>query len=132
MRSTNARLVRWALLGVIALSGVSCSGGQHSSADIPVQNPDLVAIGDVLYQANCAVCHGTDLRGTDKGPSHLSAVYRPGHHSDEAFLVAVRVGVRRHHWDFGNMAPIDGLEDDDINAIIAVVRENQRIEGFEP
>jgi hypothetical protein len=30
------------------------------------------------------------------------------------------------------MEPIEGLSDDDLTAIIAFVRENQRIEGFEP
>jgi mono/diheme cytochrome c family protein len=118
-----------AALGIVA---ASCGGSHSVSTGIPVQNSDLVAVGDVLYQANCAQCHGSDLRGTDKGPSHLSAVYVPGHHGDQAFVVAARAGVRAHHWDFGNMAPVEGLSDDDLTAIIAFVRENQRIEGFEP
>ena len=114
----------------LALAACGSSGGD--STGIPVQDADLVAAGDVLYQAKCAECHGSDLRGTDKGPSHLSIVYVPGHHGDQAFVVAARVGVRTHHWDFGNMAPVEGLSDDDLTAIIAFVRENQRIQGFEP
>ena len=53
-----------------------------SETTIPVQDPDLAASGGQLYAANCAECHGADLRGTDKGPSHLSEVYEPGHHAD--------------------------------------------------
>ena len=53
-----------------------------SDTTIPVQDPDLVVKGEQLYAANCAECHGADLRGTDKGPSHLSEVYEPGHHAD--------------------------------------------------
>jgi mono/diheme cytochrome c family protein len=118
-----------AVLGIVV---AACGGSEDTPAGIPVQNSDLVAAGDVLYQANCAACHGSDLRGTDKGPSHLSVVYVPGHHGDLAFVVAARAGVRAHHWDFGNMAPVEGLSDDDLTAIIAFVRETQRIEGFEP
>ena len=117
---------------VLGVALAACSSPEGDSSDIPVQNVALVATGDVLYQTNCAECHGGDLRGTDKGPSHLSIVYVPGHHGDQAFVVAARAGVRAHHWDFGNMAPVEGLSDDDLTAIIAFVRENQRIEGFEP
>jgi mono/diheme cytochrome c family protein len=117
---------------VLGVALAACSSSEGESTGIPVQNVALVATGDVLYQTNCAECHGSDLRGTDKGPSHLSIVYVPGHHGDQAFVVAARAGVRAHHWDFGNMAPVEGLSDDDLTAIIAFVRENQRIEGFEP
>jgi mono/diheme cytochrome c family protein len=117
---------------MLGVALAACSSSEGESAGIPVQNVALVATGDVVYQTNCAECHGSDLRGTDKGPSHLSIVYVPGHHGDQAFVVAARAGVRAHHWDFGNMAPVEGLSDDDLTAIIAFVRENQRIEGFEP
>lgn len=92
----------------------------------------MVGAGEPLYQAFCASCHGTDLRGTDKGPSHLSVVYEPSHHGDAAFLLAVRNGSPQHHWRFGDMEPVEGLSDDDVAAITAFVREQQRIHGFEP
>ena len=107
-------------------------GSNGSQVDTPTQVPDLVAAGADLYAANCAECHGTDLRGTDKGPSHLSEVYEPGHHGDGAFLLAVQRGSRAHHWPFGDMPPIEGLSTDDVEAIVAFVREQQRIKGFEP
>lgn len=129
-RPVSLRLV--VLAAVLGIVVAACGRSEDTPAGIPVQNSDLVAAGDVLYQANCAACHGSDLRGTDKGPSHLSVVYVPGHHGDLAFVVAARAGVRAHHWDFGNMAPVEGLSDDDLTAIIAFVRETQRIEGFEP
>lgn len=119
---------------VVILIGAACSdsGDADSASGIPVQDPALVATGDALYQANCASCHGTDLRGTDQGPSHLSVVYEPGHHGDAAFLLAARNGTQQHHWRFGNMEPVPGLSDEDIAAIVAFVRENQRTQGFEP
>jgi hypothetical protein len=30
------------------------------------------------------------------------------------------------------MAPVPGLDEDDLAAVVAYVRENQRIHGFEP
>lgn len=92
---------------------------------------EQTAQGEELYQANCASCHGTDLRGTNKGPSHLSIVYEPGHHGDDAFRSAVANGVGQHHWPFGDMEPVPGLSDSDVDDIIAYVREVQEREGLE-
>lgn len=108
------------------------AGNDAADSGIPVQDAQLVAAGEELYEANCASCHGGDLRGTDAGPSHLSIVYEPAHHGDAAFVLAARNGVRSHHWPFGDMLPVPGLSDDDLDAIVAFVRENQRIHGFEP
>jgi mono/diheme cytochrome c family protein len=88
--------------------------------------------GATIYQQSCASCHGSDLRGTDRGPSHLSEVYEPGHHSDESFRNAITRGAAAHHWPFGNMAPVPGLDATEIDAVIAFVREQQELHGFEP
>jgi mono/diheme cytochrome c family protein len=96
------------------------------------RDSSLVAAGADLYAANCAVCHGADLRGTESGPSHLSVVYEPSHHSDAAFMLAARRGVAAHHWSFGPMPPIEGVSDSDLEAIVAFVRDAQEREGFEP
>ncbi|MFO7548705.1 MAG: cytochrome c [Acidimicrobiia bacterium] len=116
------------LAGVTILAG--CSAGTETT--IPSQDPGLVEAGSEPYAAHCAQCHGGDLRGTGQGPSLLSQVYEPGHHGDGAFLIAVIGGVRPHHWDFGPMPPIEGLTPEDVEAIVAFVREAQRVEGFEP
>ncbi len=125
---------RSALSLVVMLLVISACGGQSAGieAEIDPQDPELVATGAELYAANCAECHGDDLRGTDRGPSHLSEVYEPGHHADGAFLVAVLAGTPQHHWDFGPMPPVEGLSEADVEAIVAFVREQQRLEGFEP
>jgi len=114
-----------------ALLLAACGPATVEGAEIPIQDPGLVAAGEPLYVTNCAECHGEDLRGTDLGPSHLSIVYEPNHHSDGAFTVAVLAGTPQHHWPYGAMEPVEGLSDEDIAAIVAFVRETQRIEGFE-
>ena len=120
------------LLALIAGLVAACGGDPIADGvGIEPQDPELVAEGAVLYEDKCAECHGTDLRGTERGPSHLSEVYVPGHHSDGAFQLAVTAGSPQHHWDFGPMPPIDGLSQADVAAIVAFVRERQRTEGFE-
>ncbi|HLF62028.1 MAG TPA: cytochrome c [Acidimicrobiia bacterium] len=121
---------RVTVTAVAALLLAGCVVG--SEIGIEPQDPELVEAGAELYAANCAECHGSDLRGTDKGPSHLSIIYEPRHHADGAFVFAIQRGSRAHHWPFGDMPPIEGLNADEIEAIIAFVREQQRVEGFEP
>ncbi len=88
--------------------------------------------GAELYDTNCASCHGADLGGTDRGPSHLSIVYESNHHGDDAFRSAIENGAPQHHWRFGNMPAIDGLDDADVDAIIQHIRSEQERQGFEP
>ena len=128
MRRATQTLVAVVVVTVLASCGDSGTSGK---VDVPVQDPQLVAAGADLYAAACASCHGEDLRGTDRGPSHLSEVYEPSHHADAAFLLAVRRGMA-HHWSFGPMPPTEGLADADVEAIVAFVRDAQRREGFEP
>lgn len=128
------RLLWTAPIALLAVVLSACSGGSESTqTSLASQaSADLVAAGEPLYQASCAQCHGADLRGTALGPSHLSVVYEPNHHGDAAFVLAARNGVRQHHWPYGDMPPIPGLTDDDLAAIVAFVRDQQRIHGFEP
>lgn len=112
----------------IAALITSCANGSESAS--PQEEPGA-GRGEALYQSNCASCHGADLRGTDKGPSHLSIVYEPNHHGDDAFRSAIVNGARQHHWDFGDMAAIPGLDDEQIDGIIAFVRSEQEQQGFE-
>ncbi|GMU40392.1 MAG: hypothetical protein AMXMBFR23_12580 [Chloroflexota bacterium] len=87
--------------------------------------------GEALYAANCARCHGADLNGTGEGPPFLHRVYEPSHHADASFFLAVQRGVRAHHWDFGDMPPVEGLSEAEVAAIIAFVRAQQRAVGIE-
>lgn len=105
---------------------VSCSGGDD--------DPEAATATDgaALYEQSCASCHGSDLRGTDQGPSHLSQVYAPDHHPDASFRAAITQGTRAHHWQFGDMEPVAGLDDNEIDAIIGYVREQQDLNGLEP
>lgn len=117
-----------AVIAAIAIVAASCAGSDNSTTPVaPADSSD----GAALYQSNCASCHGADLRGTDKGPSHLSIVYEPNHHGDDAFRSAIVNGAQQHHWNFGDMAAIPGLDDTQIDAVINFVRTEQERQGFE-
>lgn len=102
---------------------------------VPQPSPGLMpnsAKGKALYAANCAKCHGADLLGSKEGPPLLHPYYKPDHHSDASFQIAVRYGVRAHHWQFGNMAPVPGVSADDTAHITTFVRSQQRAAGLIP
>lgn len=128
-------LLRRGLAGIVGVAVVAAIvWAMNNDATIEIEAADdatVLAAGEELFQTNCAQCHGADVRGTDRGPSFLSSVYNPNHHADESFRRAVELGVAQHHWPFGNMPPVAGLSDDEVDSIIAFVREQQRVLGFE-
>ncbi|MBI3149535.1 MAG: cytochrome c [Betaproteobacteria bacterium] len=101
---------------------------------IPKPSPGLMpnpAAGKSLYGKHCASCHGMDLKGTDKGPPFLHRIYEPSHHGNAAFQLAVKNGVRAHHWKFGDMPPVPGLTPDEAAHVTAFVRVEQRRAGIQ-
>jgi len=89
------------------------------------------AMGKIAYDEKCATCHGGNAAGTDKGPPFVHRIYEPSHHADFAWTRAVRGGVPAHHWPFGDMPPVDGVTDKQIEWIVTYVRELQRANGID-
>ena len=117
-----------ALLAALAVTVTACGSDGGNSTDSASTQTEL---GAQVYAEACASCHGADLRGTDKGPSQLSIVYEPNHHSDASFRNAIANGAPQHHFDFGDMEPVEGLTEADVEAVIAFVRSEQQRLGFE-
>jgi mono/diheme cytochrome c family protein len=101
---------------------------------VEVKIPSLsgsAKIGEVAFNAKCAVCHGENAAGQDgAGPPLIHKIYEPSHHGDGAFLLAVQNGVRTHHWNFGSMPPVEGVTNGDVKAIVAYIRAVQRENGI--
>ena len=106
---------------------------KSSSHIVDVKVPALDAAaktGESLYVENCMSCHGVNAGGSEQGPPLVHIYYEPNHHPDEAFYVAAKIGVRQHHWRFGNMPPVAGVTEQEVGKIIAYVRALQRANGI--
>lgn len=101
---------------------------EEDSIVIPELSP-LAQTGREIFQQTCAACHGENANGTENGPTFIHQLYVPAHHSDQAFWLAARTGVRAHHWRFGDMPPVDGVTDKQLEWIVQYVREMQRANG---
>lgn len=122
-----------ALAAVALLWMLSTSGHDPRSQVVDVTEPELSALateGKVLFEANCAPCHGMKASGTDKGPPLVHDIYNPGHHADAAFLAAAKFGVRQHHWPYGNMPPQPQVTQEQVAAIVRYIREIQLANGI--
>ena len=134
-------MIRKRILGAMALIAVAIlgwmvfgSGNRNSTTAIAaVTVPELsgtAAEGAELFTQYCLACHGENAGGSDVGPPLIHKIYEPNHHPDQAFLVAALYGVRRHHWQFGNMAPVEDVSEDELIKIITYVRTVQRANGI--
>jgi len=130
----NRRVV---ILGVVAVAVAlglwwrNGGGGGHATVEVKMPALSVVAKeGQALFSANCAACHGAEGGGTDSGPPLVHIIYEPSHHGDESFQRAVAQGVRAHHWNFGDMQPVAGIDRSEVAKIVSFVREVQRNNGI--
>lgn len=96
--------------------------------DRPV--PAELQPGAALFAARCTTCHGAAALGSSRGPPLVHPYYEPAHHADAAIRLAVLQGVRMHHWGYGDMPPVAGLNAAETNQIIGYIRWLQREAGM--
>jgi len=110
---------------------------ETTAAGVPLVEVTVPALsgeasaGEALFNANCASCHGKNAAGQDGvAPPLVHVIYEPNHHGDAAFHIAAQRGVRAHHWPFGDMPPVEGVSDGEVDKIVAYVRTLQRANGI--
>ncbi|MCS5559773.1 MAG: cytochrome c [Oceanospirillaceae bacterium] len=106
----------------------------HNTNHVNVKVGDLSSIaskGKVVFNTNCAACHGVDAAGGIGGPPLIHNIYNPGHHANDSFIRAVRNGVRQHHWQFGDMPPQPQVAFGDMVFLLKFIREVQQQNGIE-
>jgi len=121
------------MVGGVAVIISNLASGPNKGIPVDVKVPVLSAAaqaGEASFSENCAACHGKNASGSDQGPPLVHDIYNPGHHADEAFVLAATRGVRQHHWQFGNMPPQPGITRAEIQPILSYVRELQRANGI--
>ena len=127
---------------VVALALTGCSGAESPQYESPVNNADAqpavivpalseqAVAGQQVFNTTCVLCHGVNAAGTNQGPPLVHKIYEPGHHADFTFRNAVSQGVPAHHWNFGNMPPVPGVSEEQVEQVICYVRELQRANGI--
>ena len=112
-------------------NAISMEGGLLANVILPATLSQNAQSGKRGFEAKCAACHGVNAAGQDgAAPPLVHKVYEPSHHGDESFQRAASLGVRAHHWPFGNMPAVVGLTRGDVKMIIAYIRELQRANGI--
>ncbi len=110
-----------------------------ADAAAPAKPADQIAVpqlssaaqmGKIAYDENGSACHGENAAGTDKGPPFIHMIYESGHHGDFAFQRAVKAGTQAHRWRFGNMPPVAGVTEKQVEWIVTYIRELQRANGI--
>lgn len=117
-------------LKAIMVSVILFSCWTYANSDTNISIPFHLAKGKTLYSENCTVCHGKQLQGTDKGPPLIHSFYKPSHHGDGSFYRAALSGVRAHHWNFGDMPPVQGMTEKKMDSIIPFIRYYQKQKGL--
>jgi mono/diheme cytochrome c family protein len=138
MSVVSRRLIVFASTAAAALAIVAIllnrtpSSGPTIPVDVrmPARLSALAAEGRDLFASTCAGCHGERAAGTDRGPPLVHVIYEPNHHADIAFFLAVRNGVRAHHWTHGNMPPLSHVSESDVGKMVRYVRELQLANGI--
>ena len=123
----------WMMTGHV--TGTTQADGTAGAPLVEVSLPDSFTSnaqsGKRVYETNCATCHGENAVGQEGvAPPLVHKIYEPSHHGDESFQRAVALGVRAHHWPFGDMPPVERLTRADVAMIVAYVRELQVANGI--
>lgn len=129
-----AAVVAYITLRPAPVEEAAQSAATEGDAMVAIQMPLIegnAVIGQRIFDNACAACHGSNAVGVDgAGPPLIHVIYEPSHHADESFQRAVAMGVRSHHWQFGDMPPVEGLTRGDVAMVIDYIREIQRANGI--
>lgn len=136
----KTEILQITVIGTVLLGGayVAITQATGTAKNSPVVTVDvtlpplteIATEGQVLFDNNCASCHGLNGSGTKAGPPLIHDIYNPGHHSDKAFYQAVKTGVKQHHWPYGNMPARSTVSTSDVAKIVTYVREVQKANGI--
>ncbi|MBN9023020.1 MAG: c-type cytochrome [Rhizobiales bacterium] len=126
------------LLAVAALAWRYWPAEEEAALGMPMVDVTLPKLTDQAqegrsaYITYCAGCHGAAAAGRQGiGPPLVHVLYQSGHHGDAAFQLAALNGTRQHHWQFGDMPAVKGINAADVAGIVVYVRELQRANGIE-
>lgn len=114
------------LLGAVLITNlIVATSFAEEGKPITINDPELMAVTEPVYDNKCAICHGPKGSGSAMGPPLVHKIYEPNHHADMSFKMAIKNGVRAHHWDFGDMPPVGDMTEEQVNMVIYYIRSLQ-------
>lgn len=134
--STALRPLILVALAALALLGLAACRTEPQGPG-PGFDPQTVALGEAVYQANCAACHGVNLEGeadwkmqnedgSFRAPPH-TAEGHTWHHPDAQLIEAIKQGGRRfERLNIGGTSNMpayeDILTDEEIAAVLVFLK----------
>ncbi|MFZ1399461.1 MAG: cytochrome c [Candidatus Promineifilaceae bacterium] len=145
-----AKRQQWLMIGLVVggllliLAGVLARRPNSPTTAIDENDPQLVAMGEEVYNTYCAACHGFDLEGeanwqqpnpdgSFRAPPHDETGHT-WHHSDSSLVESIRLGGARLEPNVGVSAmPAydDVLTDQQIAAVLAYIKSQWSTEILE-
>ncbi len=112
-------------------AGATEPGSPLAEVKLPATLSPQAEMGRRIFEAKCATCHGQNAAGqAGVAPPLVHQIYRPAHHADIAFVLAAKNGVQAHHWNFGNMPPVEAITEGEVKLIVRYIRELQQANGI--
>lgn len=111
----------------------------EQTTPMPALSPDEIALGETVYAANCAACHGANLEGEEewkvqnddksfRAPPHDDSGHT-WHHGDLLLLEAIVLGGARYDdvnvGGTSNMPAFgESLTDEEITAVLSYIKNS--------
>ena len=130
-------VIAMAMAIAVALLAQQQDGSTHIDGLTFLGEPvtvDEIALGQELYAANCASCHGADLEGQPDWKRRLENGRMPApphdgtghtwHHGDQQLFTITKLGITEVVPGYQSDMPVfdDVLTDDQIRAVLAFIK----------
>ena len=134
-RMAMLAVIAWIVFGAVAaLVYVALSGEGDDGVTVEVIAAELseeAIQGEALFKANCPGVPRRERGGHEAGSAADSRHLQSGSPFGQGFLSGGRrLGVRAHHWPYGDMPPQPQVKEAEVALIIRYIRELQEANGI--
>jgi mono/diheme cytochrome c family protein len=137
--SLRPQWMLWPLVGILmTTASLASPGTDNIEIALPADDPAVIAKGETVYQAQCAVCHGAQLEGQPNWRSRGSNGRLPApphdveghtwHHADDLLFEITKYGPGPVIGDPDYLSDMPAFEktlsDEDIIAVLSYIKDS--------